>query len=425
MTNSQLRGMVIPHLRSQFERGTPVLFTGAGFSLGARNILGNPVPTVAQLKESLWSICFPGRAFDGSTPLQDLYDFALIRQPKALTQILKQSFTVSDDSVPEFYARFFSMPWYRCYTLNIDDLAAATQRKYGLPRGLVEFSALDESALVSGYSSDKMEVIHLNGDLGGIPERVTFSVTQYGERISRHDSYYVRLTAELVSHPFVFVGTSLDESPLWQHIELRRAKGGRSLRELRPRSYLVTPSLNLARQALLAEYNVLWVPMTAEEFDSAVFAEVVDAAATGLQVLSRSAGFNLEDTRISDVDDLAQAADQPSDYLLGQEPIWGDLQYGRAITRENDDQIRDGIRAALAESNYKGVVVVTGTAGSGKSTALRRLALRLSAEGKRVGWIEAERSVSPRVIRHWMRSADARRSLLSTMQTCTDRSWRI
>jgi Mrp family chromosome partitioning ATPase len=165
--------------------------------------------------------------------------------------------------------------------------------------------------------------------------------------------------------------------------------------------------------------------MTAEEFDSAVFAEVVDAAATGLQVLSRSAGFNLEDTRISDVDDLAQAADQPSDYLLGQEPIWGDLQYGRAITRENDDQIRDGIRAALAESNYKGVVVVTGTAGSGKSTALRRLALRLSAEGKRVGWIEAERSVSPRVIRHWMRSADARRSLLSTMQTCTDRSWRI
>ena len=406
MTNSQLRGMVIPHLRSQFERG-------------------NPVPTVAQLKESLWSICFPGRAFDGSTPLQDLYDFALIRQPKALTQILKQSFTVSDDSVPEFYARFFSMPWYRCYTLNIDDLAAATQRKYGLPRGLVEFSALDESALVSGYSSNKMEVIHLNGDLGGIPERVTFSVTQYGERISRHDSYYVRLTAELVSHPFVFVGTSLDESPLWQHIELRRAKGGRSLRELRPRSYLVTPSLNLARQALLAEYNVLWVPMTAEEFDSAVFAEVVDAAATGLQVLSRSAGFNLEDTRISDVDDLAQAADQPSDYLLGQEPIWGDLQYGRAITRENDDQIRDGIRAALAESNYKGVVVVTGTAGSGKSTALRRLALRLSAEGKRVGWIEAERSVSPRVIRHWMRSADARRSLLSTMQTCTDRSWRI
>ena len=117
MADSELRGMVIPHLRSQFERGTPVLFTGAGFSLAARNILGTPIPTVTQLKEALWSICFPGQPRDGSTPLQDLYEFALIRQPKALTQILKQSFTVAD--AVERYSGMNSMATYQILNKDV------------------------------------------------------------------------------------------------------------------------------------------------------------------------------------------------------------------------------------------------------------------------------------------------------------------
>jgi len=38
MTNDDLTKTWIPHLRGQFERGRPILFTGAGFSLGVKNI---------------------------------------------------------------------------------------------------------------------------------------------------------------------------------------------------------------------------------------------------------------------------------------------------------------------------------------------------------------------------------------------------
>ena len=45
-----------------------------------------------------------------------------------------------------------------------------------------------------------------------------------------------------------------------------RFEDRRDLRELRHRSYLVTPNLDKAKQALLTEYNVVWIPMDAQTF---------------------------------------------------------------------------------------------------------------------------------------------------------------
>ena len=47
-------------LRSQMERAEIVLFTGAGFSMGARDRQGRPVPSSTQLREELWALCYPG-----------------------------------------------------------------------------------------------------------------------------------------------------------------------------------------------------------------------------------------------------------------------------------------------------------------------------------------------------------------------------
>jgi len=39
--------------------------TGAGFSLGAKNILGDPVPTVGDLKEKLWELSWAAKGWRG------------------------------------------------------------------------------------------------------------------------------------------------------------------------------------------------------------------------------------------------------------------------------------------------------------------------------------------------------------------------
>lgn len=410
MSHDEIMSTLIPHLRGQLERALPILFTGSGFSLSAKNIRGQTVPSVEVLKKELWGLCFPTDPFEPNTSLQDLYEHALIRHKTALGELMTSHVTVSADSLPDWYQTIFSMPWAKVYTLNVDDLANAVARKFELPRKLSILSATTGSADSTAPEPPPgaLEVVHLNGAVFDIPENVSFSVTQYGERLSRIDPWYIRLTAELLSRAFVLIGTRLDEPPLWQHLELRRSRGGRHMRELRPRSYLVTPTLDRARQALLTEFHVDWVPMTGEEFTKQILDQMRPAARQGLEKLSvLGAGTKSEVPALPEVAKLATNPMQGTEFLVGQEPIWADLQSGRAIERDDDEILWNRINGNLKKSGCRGAVVITGTAGSGKSTALMRACLRLVAEGVRVGWIDRISEVGPREIRACMRRDDA------------------
>jgi hypothetical protein len=137
----ELLKTLIPHLAGQFERGLPVLFSGAGFSIGAGNVLGNPVASSSDLRDSLWKLCFPGKPQDNGSSLQHLFAHAQLRYRKELTEVLTQLLSVDPDSIPDYYRMILSMPWYRYYTLNIDDLEVAAGRRYSLPRAIFPISA--------------------------------------------------------------------------------------------------------------------------------------------------------------------------------------------------------------------------------------------------------------------------------------------
>jgi SIR2-like domain len=409
LDRERIDSVVIPYLRDQFARALPFFFTGAGFSRDAMNILGLPIPAGADLKRELWNVCFPGKAYEEDNSLQDLYEQALVRHKGELATRIAQSLTVDADSIPAWYRVFFSFPWAGGYTVNVDDLATATARAHELPRKIAEVSARSPLSTpgTPRTSSDTLEIVHLNGTIADVPDRVTFSVTQFAERLGVPDPWYFRLTGELISRPFVFIGTQLDEPSLWQYLEVRRSKGARGMKELRPGSYLVTSHLPLARQALLAEYNIEWLQMTAEQFTSNVLGPLGAAATAGLDLLRRSTGPTPSHPVLPDVSTLSRAPMQPSDFLLGQEPVWGDLQSGRAIVRESDEGFRKKAGELLAKEGTKGVLLVTGTAGSGKSTALMRLSLSFSAGGVRVGWIDRETDLTVRDVRRGMKAADA------------------
>jgi SIR2-like domain len=274
---------IIEHLSSQFERGLPMLFLGAGFSLGATSISTLRLPSVEDLKKDLWRLCFPGEEYASSASLQNLYESALRLHGRNTADLLRTQLTVDSDTLRDWYESYFSMPRARVYTLNIDDLPRAAGRKFTLPRQLHLISALREQyEPPPDYRQLALEVVHLNGDVDGIPNNITFSTTQYAERIARPDSWYVRVVADLVSRPFVFIGTQLEEPPLWQHIELRKHRGDYGTRELRPRSYLVVPSLDAARRSLLSDYNIVWVRMTAQDFEAQVLTQLRPVREAGL-----------------------------------------------------------------------------------------------------------------------------------------------
>lgn len=396
--DQKLDSTFIPHLRTQFQRGLPVLFTGAGFSLEAATADNQRLPSYEDLQYALWKLCFPNDEFDGS-PLQDLYDHALRRHPRQTESLLRDMLTISSSTLPDWYRQVFSLPWYRCYTLNIDNMADAANSAFDLPRPLAAVSTKHPLSSTKTLSESLLKVIHLNGTLEDLPHDVTFSLTQYADRFAHPDPYYQDFAADLVSRPVIIIGTRLDEPPLWQHIEYRRVHGGRELRELRPRSYLVTPKLVMARKALLADLNIEWIPMTAEQFVERVLKQVQKEAQIGLSVLAQSITEHSERLRL--VADLATNPLEASEFLLGQEPIWADLQSGRAVQRSIDQKVWATVQRSM-EGPRGRLIVVTGTAGSGKSTSLMRVCLRLQGQGSAVAWVDREHMISQRNIHREM-----------------------
>jgi hypothetical protein len=234
-------------LRQAIAERRAVLFTGAGFSSEARDTEGAPLPVASVMAEELRALCFRDCPEDDST-LQDLYDVATEHHPDALLGYLRRRLRVGAHPLPEHYRRWFAAPWARIYTLNVDDLEDAAARQFGLT-GLPE-------------------VVHLNGRVGDDLDAMTFSTLQHAQRLVTPCPLYTRLIDDLERRPFLFVGTVLDETLFWQHLQLRRSQRGD---RPRPRSYLVTPHLSRARRELLSGLSIDWVEGTAGELADRMF----------------------------------------------------------------------------------------------------------------------------------------------------------
>lgn len=247
--------------------GSAALFTGAGFSAEARDCEGRSLPDAKEMVGDLWAMLFPGEPPDEST-LADLYDCALVQNRDGLCSYLATRLRIGEQPLPSSFARWFSAPWRRIYTLNVDDLELAVGRQFALPRPLVSISALAPDK----PRREGLEVVHLNGIAGDDPEQVTFSTMQYAARLCAPDRAYERLVNDLGSIPFVFVGTTLDEVVLWKHVQLHRQANGN--RPPHQHSFLISPSLTRARQLLLASYRIHWVQGTAREIAETVLTQL-------------------------------------------------------------------------------------------------------------------------------------------------------
>ena len=255
-------GHLVSRLKAQVSRAELVLFTGAGFSANAYDRSGTPLPSAWQLKKELWALCYPEAPFDESAPLADLYDAARRRKSPALTELLERRLLVDADSLPEFYRTYFDLPWLRCYTLNIDDLERAIARRFVLQRLPTTISATSKEFGTSPCPRPNqagLEVVHLNGVLPSSPEDLTFSESQYAERIASQEPWYARCVADLTCRPVIFIGTAIAEPLFWQHMELRRRRDVQG-RDLRPGSILVASELSPPRQEILSATKLTGFP---------------------------------------------------------------------------------------------------------------------------------------------------------------------
>jgi hypothetical protein len=260
---------LVGELTAIIRSGEAVLFTGAGFSAEATDREGQSLPDAKEMIADLWTMLFRGEPPDESS-LSDLYDVALLRAPDDLRRYMARRLRIGDHPLPRTFGAWFSAPWQRIYTLNVDDLESAVERQFDLPRPLVSLSAL--AARDHQPTSDGLEVVHLNGIAGDAASDVTFSTMQYASRLCSPDLEYERLVRDLTTRSFVFVGTTLDEVVLWKHVQLEReARGGQSSHQP---SFLIASHLTRARQVLLASHRIHWIAATAAEIAEQVLAKL-------------------------------------------------------------------------------------------------------------------------------------------------------
>lgn len=372
-----------------------MLFTGAGFSFGAENAEGQPVPQGSELKKAIWNLIEPGTEPDEGSTLADTYAAALASNRGKLTTLLRERLQVAPDSLGQTHELWLSMPWKRAYTLNIDDLEMAAWRKFEFPRRILPHSGL-ELNLPSNVDGDLLYT-HLNGTLDDVPD-VTFADPQYGQRHLQENPLYTQLTADLLAYTVVFVGTEIRESLFWQYLAMRDVRGTRGVREMRPVSFLVTPSLPGDRRRMLATFNIRWVPATAEEFADEVLAALGDSVQRGHDAL-RTANPKSGEVILPKVTDFStEVQDGPSEYLLGAEPSWSDIRSGRAVERD--------FEKGVEPSELVGCLVVSGTAGAGTTTTLMRLALRAVAEGRDSRWLGANHDFDVHQLSRYLRKHD-------------------
>lgn len=384
----------IPHLRTQFSSGSLVLFTGAGFSLDGINTSGENLPSVLSLTKSLWGICFPGEEFETDTQLQDIYQTALSQQKKELGNILRKKFTVDGGKIPNWYKKIMSMPWLRAYTLNIDDLIEKTQEQLTTGRNVNCISAITDSP--ADLKDSFLDVIHLNGTINDVPENVIFSRAQYAERTG-NDPFYQQLNSDLLSRPVVFIGSSLEEGLMWEHLITRGSKGMRTAKELRPKSYLVLPHLNRSKRSMLAQFNIIWLEMTGEEFSNEILSKLEDSKLDGFNSLEkRGLVGSTRSSSVKFVSDLSQTNIKLTEYLLGEEPTWSDIQNNKVAIRECFHSLWSELTKVRVSTSNNELILVTGTAGVGKSSALMWAALKLQADGAIVGWVDADNKLTYR-----------------------------
>jgi Mrp family chromosome partitioning ATPase len=381
----QLEQHLRARLADQVARGEVILVTGAGFSQAARGATAQAIPGVEQLKRILWECAFAGDPYDETSSLEELYECAVMQAGNQTQEALEAALRVDASSLPDIYATWLAMPWYRIYTLNVDDLVEVAARKFQLPREIVTVSALTDDLSEDG----KLVCVHLNGRLADYPT-MTFSGRQFGERTASPDLWYQQFVRDYAAHPVLFVGTTLDESPLWHHLAMRGRRRAER-RELRPGSYLVSPSLSIPRSTILSGYNVDHIAMAQEEFASSVLATLDEEAQEGLRVLEARARGARGAEALLDVGELRRdTSGDPREFLLGREPAWCDLtEDGYAVERRFETRLAGDIAASGAR-----VAVLTGTAGSGKSTTLMRMALEHHAAGRSVRWLNPDAALT-------------------------------
>ncbi len=243
----------------------PVLFLGAGFSVGAKNALDTMAAD--DLKDHIFQELIVGkvdaeyydeiRGYD----LRHLCDEvnSIYKSRDVLDKLLTSCYKgTKPDRKNPFHLKLASYPWNKIFTVNIDDLVENVYKSSD--RELV----VQNQKKLKLTNSKETILFKLHGCVNRPEEGYIFSGEDYLELITKKvDAKLNDFTSEILQNNVIFIGASLDEPDIEYYLKMY-LDAGCKLRSNRLVFIDIQPSRNLQRKA--KELDALLIKASTEEF---------------------------------------------------------------------------------------------------------------------------------------------------------------
>ena len=403
-------------LLRQFEKGNVVFFAGAGFSIGARNTMGTDPPLGAELARILAREC--GWLYNGED-LPSVYDQAQKHLgSKELQDVLARYYR--DCKPADWHIQLSFLQWYRIYTTNIDDVLEQVYKGHAAQR--VDLITCPTSYEDPDQWYDRVQSVHLHGSVLDPAKGYTFTLEDFAGQTAMPNPWYQAMADDMMTRAFLFVGTSLTESPFHHYLNLRSQRS-RGAEEIRAKAFVVSPNVSTIRRRQLEDNGFVVFEATGDEFFALLLPLVQNLVPDRLTLLKNryphqlaaiSQGLLSEQSELLRQFDFVTPNPPPdvrgrtrSLFFEGAEPTWEDIATNLDAPREVTAQFLTQITDAPENVN---ALLLIGHAGSGKSTLLKRLAVELSRAGHSVYFMKSPERLNRNPISSFLNSASAKRT---------------
>jgi len=357
--------VIYEQLFNKIFREEVVLFLGSGFSLGATNVLNEPVPSVEMLKEiiitEVLAIQKDSNKYDDyyQLDLKRLSEITMKTQEAKFKDILHKNFRIKKYS--EFHRLYGKVKWKSIFSLNIDNLMEKV-----LDDNNVLFTPIWNSK-PKYISNNDLKFYKIRGTIENI-EDVTFSEQSYFKSINQQDRRVRDFVESLLSDNILFIGTSLfGETDIDVSIQMESLTYGNKI-------YYVSPKFSEVHKEYLKTkfVNIEFIKETAESFIHKYFLSKKNVVSqrADLKDVFYNIGFNLIKKKYYFDEDYLS-----SNMYTGRQPSWKDIFTSHDVLIEKTKSIIDNIY--IKDTQF---LFIVDQAISGKTTMLYRIGAYLSGE---------------------------------------------
>lgn len=367
-------------IKDSLLNGKLILCIGAGASATSKTKDGLPVPMSGALAELLCQKVGMDYSNEG---LAIVYNAAKKKLGEnQLQDILESQFKFCRYS--EEYEQLTALPLKRIYTLNIDD---CLESAFSHQKRSIDVKNRNDRISEYDYEKAVTTLVKLNGDINTPSLGYIFSPQEYAQNTLLNNNWYEELVQDMHNYTFVFIGTKLNEPLLEYH--LQKFKNDNDV-TTSSRGFVITPSASEIEKTALLNTNLEHINGTLKDFVQYFYKEFNNNIPTHSDVLKNIKPYIIDNDgkldivskiepitldKVSKIERTKRKTVKVENFYKGFKPNWADVIYNiPALLKKTSRFIK------INKSNFnqpQKLFTILGNAGSGKSTALKQIALQI------------------------------------------------